>query len=258
MPDREPQSVKRFTILCRRCDRPVLAREAWVGREVQCPHCCSLMRVPAVPAEGRPVRAEAPSLSARQCFNFACPRCDCLLEAHTGMCGQPGMCPTCGARFNVPYLRGGSGRPEKATLIEGEGEAEGLVPVHAYAASGYQAPQIVRRADGTAVIECPRCNAHNPIDADTCTACGTPFTIEAAPTIGKLRRDTRATSSITLGVVGLILFPAVVPGLIAVWLGLSSVMFAGPGRRSNLGFVGLTLGLLSLIGGAVFWFFRLK
>jgi hypothetical protein len=255
MPDTKSQPVERFTILCRRCDRPVLAREAWVGWEVQCPHCYSLMRVPAVPADRRPVLAEGPHLSTRHGFNFACPCCDCVLEAHTGMSGQLGTCPTCGTRFNIPYLRGRSGRPEPARVIEGE--AQDPVPLHAYAASGYQAPQIVRRDDGTAVIECPRCNAHSPIDADTCVACGTPFTMEAAPTMARLRRDTRATSSVTLGVVGLVLFPLMLPGLIAVWLGLRSVMFAGPGRRSGVGLAGLTLGLLSLIAGAAFWLWKL-
>ena len=146
--------------------------------------------------------------------------------------------------------------PEKPTLVEAE--AQDPVPLHAYAASGHQAPQIVRRDDGTPVIECPRCNAHNPIDADTCMACGTPFTMEAAPTISKLRRDTRASSSITLGVIALVAFPVLIPGILATWLGLRSVMFAGPGRRSALGFVGLTLGLLSLVAGAAFWFFKLK
>lgn len=256
MPDTAAQSAKRFTILCRRCDRPVLAREAWVGWEVQCPHCYSLMRVPHASPDGRPVRADGPHLSAKHCFNFACPRCDCLLEAHTGMSGQPGICPTCAARFNIPYLHGRLGKPDKATLIEGEAEAP--MPLHAYAASGHQAPQIVRRDDGTSVIECPRCNAHNAIDADTCMACGTPFTIEAAPTIGKLRRDSRASSSVALGIVALLVFPALIPGVLATWLGLRSVMFAGATRRSVTGLVGLTLGLLSLAAGAAFWYFKLK
>ena len=252
----DSQPAERFTILCRRCDRLVFVRPGWVGREVQCPHCYSLMRVPEVPADGRPVRAEGPSLSERYCFNFPCPRCDCLLEGHTGMSGQPGTCPTCAARFRVPHVRRRSGMPEKAPLIEGEVEAP--VPVHAYAASGHQAPRIVQREDGGSVIECPRCNAHNPIDADTCAACGTPFTMEAAPTVGKLRRDTRATASITLGVVGLIVFPLLIPGLAAMWLGLRSVMFAGPGRRSWLGVGGAVLGFLSLTGGVAFWYWKLK
>lgn len=252
----EAETVQRFTILCRRCDRPVLARAEWVGREVGCPHCQSLMRVPEVPADGRPVRAEAPSLSARHGFNFACPRCDCLLEAHTGMCGHLGTCPTCGAHFDVPFVHGPSGKPDKAKLIEGR--AEDSTPLHAYAASGHQAPQIVQRDDGTSVIQCPRCNAHSPIDADTCVACGAPFTIEAAATVGKLYRDRRATASLTFGVIALPLFFTIIPGLLATWLGLRSVMFSGSSRRSAVGFVGLALGLLSLIGGVTAWYFKLK
>jgi hypothetical protein len=54
-----------------------------------------------------------------------------------------------------------------------------------------------------------------------------------------------------------LLFPVVLPGLLATWLGLSSVMFAGPGRRSSLGLVGLALGLLALIAGGAFWLWKL-
>jgi hypothetical protein len=208
-----------------------------------------------MPADGRPVPADAPNLSPKYCFNFACPRCDCVLEAHTGMCGKMGTCPTCAARFYVPYLRGKSGMPEKATLLDEE--AETPVPTHAYGASGHQAPRIVARDDGTAVIECPRCNAYNPIDADVCTACGTPFTMEAAPTIGGLYQSRRANASVTLGVVALVLFPAVIFGLLATWLALRSLMFAGPARRSGLAYVGLTLGLVSLMGAAAFWYVKL-
>jgi hypothetical protein len=256
MPAPREQAVERFTILCRRCDRPVLARTSWVGWEVECPHCYSPMRVPEVPADGRPVQAEGPDLSAKNCFNFACPRCDCLLEAHTGMCGRLATCPTCAARLRVPFLHGRSGRPDKATLIDGEAEAP--TPVHAYGASGHHAPQIVRCADGTSVIQCPRCDAYNPIDADTCEACRAPFTIEAAATVGKLYRDHWASSSVTLGVLAILLFPIMIPGLLAIWFGTRSVMFTGSGRRSILGFVGLGLGLLSLAGGIAFWYWKLK
>ncbi len=255
MPETREQAES-FTILCRRCDRPIIARAAWVGWEVQCPHCFSILRVPEVPADGRPVQADAPNLSARLCFNFACPRCDCLLESHTGMCGQLAICPTCAARFNVPYLRGKSGRPDKAVLIEGE--AGYPTPVHAYGASGHRAPQIIRRDDGTSVIECPRCNAHNPIDADTCGACGAPFTMEAAATVGKMYRDRRASSSVTLGVVALILFFTIIPGLLATWQGLRSVMNTESSRRPVLGFIGLGMGVLSLAGGIAYWYWQLK
>lgn len=251
-----PEAAERFTIICLRCDRPVIARRTWVGREVHCPHCYSVIRVPAAPADGRPVRADGPNVSTKLAFNFACPRCDCLLEAHTGMSGQFGMCPTCAARFRVPHLRGRSGVPQKAELVEGVVDTP--TPLHAYAASGHQAPRIVQTDDGLAVIECPRCNAHNAIDADNCAACGAPFTMEAAATIGKLHRDRWAKSSLGLGVVGVLAFPVMLPAAVAVWLGLRSVMFAGSERRSVYGFVGLTLGLLSLIGGAAFWYWKLK
>lgn len=242
--------------MCLRCDRPVIARREWVGREVYCPHCYSVIRVPEAPADGRPVQADAPNVSTRLGFNFACPRCACLLEANTGMSGQLGTCPTCAARFHIPYLHGRSGRPQKAELVEG-GVAD-PTPLHAYAASGHQAPRIVRTDGGGAVIECPRCNAHNAIDADTCAACGAPFTMEAAATVGKLRRDRRAVGSLTLGIIGLLAFPLMLPAAAAVWLGLGSVMFAGSDRRSVLAIVGLALGLLSLIGGTVFWYWQLK
>jgi hypothetical protein len=256
MPESREQTGERFTILCLRCDRPLVARVSWVGWEVQCPHCCSPMRVPEAPGDGRPVRADGPDLSAKNRFNFPCPRCDCLLEAHTGMSGRLATCPTCAARLNVPFLRGKTGRPDRAVLIDGEAELP--TPVHAYGASGHHAPQIIRRADGTCVIQCPRCNAHNPIDADTCDACGAPFTIEAAATVGKMHRDRRASSSLTLGVLAVLLFPTVIPGLAATWLGARSVMFAGSRRRSVVGFIGLGLGLLSLAGAVVFWYWKLK
>lgn len=256
MTDATSEAEQRFTVLCRRCDRPLIARRGWVGREVQCPHCSSLLRVPAESSDGRPVLAAGPNLSAKRCFNFACPRCDCVLEAHTGMSGQRGTCPTCAARFTIPFIRAGSGKPEKPVLIEGE--AADPVPLHAYAASGCQAPRIVQRGDGDSVIECPRCNTHNPIDADTCASCGTPFTMEAAPTIGKLRRDSRATAALAFGVLALPLCFAIVPGLLASWLGLRSAMYAGSERRSTAGLVGLVLGLVSLIGGITFWYFKLS
>ena len=255
MPDAREQ-IERFTIICKRCDRPVIARVEWVAWEVQCPHCQSLLRVPDVPDDGRPVPADIPHMAAKHGFNFPCPRCGCLLEAHTGMCGRNGTCPTCNARLNIPHLRPKSGKPLKAELLDDEGGDP--TPVHAYGASGHSAPQIINCPDGSLVIQCPRCNAHSPIDADTCEACGIPFTMDAAATVGKMYRDRWAASSVTLGVVGVVVSPLFIPGFFATWYGLRSVMFSGHGRRKYLGLLGMLLGLISLGGGIVSWYWMLK
>lgn len=245
--------AERFVMLCLRCDRPVMTRVGWVGREVQCPHCSSVLRVPPPSRDGSTVRALGPDAAPKRFFNFACPQCECLLEGHTGMSGQPGRCPTCAARFTVPALRRGSDLPEPAQLVKGE--AADPTPMHAYAASGDQAPQIVHVGDA-AMIECPRCRARNAIDADRCQTCSAPFTMDAAPTLSRIARDSRAVASLAFGLVGLALAPAFIPGLLATWFGFQAVVNPGHPGRSRLGMVGLGLGVLSLVGGLLFWILR--
>lgn len=247
-----PQTAEpRFVILCLRCDRPLLARPQWVGREVQCPHCFSVLRVPPQPADGQATRAAPPSLAPKRTFNFGCPRCGCLLEAHTGMCGNTGSCPTCAARFNIPYLHQASGQPYPATLVEGD--VTDPTPLHAYAASGAEAPTIRRRPDGELEIECPRCKATNSIDSSTCAACGAPFTIEAAPTIEGYRADNRATAALVLGIIAIPTCMLILPGGLAVYFALASMSHGGTSVRAV---IGLVLGLLGLAGGATLWLVR--
>lgn len=252
MPDQQHQADERFTILCRRCDRPLLARRAWAGREVECPHCASVLRVPAAPAAPAVLRAAGPSARLRRRFNFPCARCGCLLEADTGRCGQPAQCPTCAARFTVPYLDPRTGIPDRPLLLQQT--APEPLPLHAYAASGAQAPRIIRRDDGTQVIQCPRCHAQCPIEAASCPDCGTPFTLEAAPTVRSLRRDSQATASCTLGIVSLPTFFLFLPALLAIAFGLLSLRCGlGGGHTPRRAVVGIGLGLLSLALGALLW-----
>lgn len=249
MPEGVTIPAGRFTLICLRCDRPMLARADWSGREVQCPYCASVLRLPEAPPDGRAVRGLPPNLAPRRLFNFGCPRCDCLLEAHTGMCGHRANCPTCGARMTVPLIKP-SGMPLPAELLDGE--VHDPTPVHTYAASGLTAPKIIRRGEQT-LIECPRCDAHSPIEANTCVQCGAPFTIEAAPTIGKQRRDADGARALTFGILGVLFFFALAPGLLAVFFGVRSAFYQGGGvSRSNTGLAGLILGLLSLAGGVIF------
>jgi len=250
------QATERFTIICRRCDRSMLARAQWIGWEVYCPHCSSLLCVPEAPENDVPVLARGPYLGARYCFNFACPRCECLLETHTGMHGTPGTCPACAARFTIPYLHERTRRPLKAELIEGA--AENPTPVHAYGASGAAAPRIVRMADDALAIQCPNCDLYNQIDADICENCRTPFTMEAVATVGKLHTERWVRYSITSGIISIIIFPTFIPGLLAAWWGARAAMSSGGMRRSLLGLIGLALGVISFAGGVVFWYWKLK
>ena len=255
MADAAPH-IERFTILCCRCERPVLARRNWIGWEVECPHCHSLMSVPEKPADQRPVPANSPHLGPKYCFNFSCPRCDCLLEANTGMSGKLGNCPTCAARFTIPVVSVRSGRPAKAELVEATDELP--TPVHAFGASGYEAPQIIKTADGQLLIQCSLCQTINEIDANTCSGCGAPFTMEAAATGEKISSQRWGRYSITTGVLGMIAFPLLIPSLLAMWWGGRAALSIPIARRGWLGLAGLFLGLISFCGGLAFWYWVLK
>jgi DNA-directed RNA polymerase subunit RPC12/RpoP len=239
--------TEQFTIVCRDCRRPMKARRAWEGRDVQCPYCSSVVRVPAPPSESRAVQAGRPVLGPKLEFNFGCPRCQTLLESHTGLSGQPGRCPACGARVVVPEVNRRTGRPRRAQLLDDGGEDP--TPIHAYAASGLQAPRIFRRADGTQVIECPRCSETCPVDAESCPACGTPFTADAAPSIPSYKSTHRAQIALVLGLVSLPLCMLFVPALAAIAFGALSLRL-GAGRHPPVaGIVGIALGVISLAGG---------
>lgn len=258
--------ANRFTMVCLRCERPVLARREWIGQDVKCPHCLSLLRVPPPDPHGRMARAQRPMLGAREYFNFACPGCKSLLEVHDGMCGTPGVCPTCGSRVRVPFVDRRNGLPDPAVLLE-KGPAPEADPeladdpsvaaVHAYAAAGDEAPQIVNTDDGERAIQCPRCKELSPIEENACVSCGTPFTMEAAATVGKMRHVRRSNLGIALGVIGIFLFIAVAPSIGAMVLGGLGLMDPEAEGRRGSSWAALVLGLLGFSGGAAYWIWRL-
>jgi hypothetical protein len=242
---------ERYTIICRSCERTLTVRHQWIGRDVQCPHCSTILRVPPPGMTDKPVRAARPTVTAELEFNFGCPRCDTLLEAHTGLCGQRGSCPTCGVPLVVPELNRSTGMPGQAAPLEA-GEHD-RVPVHAYAASGAQAPRIVRRGDGTHAIECPRCNAYCAIEDDACSACGTPFTIDAAPTSRSWESSPAGTAALVTGILSLPTCPLIFPAVIAIVFGTFSLNIGQPKPGSGVGLVGLILGLISFAAGLMLW-----
>jgi DNA-directed RNA polymerase subunit RPC12/RpoP len=246
-------AASRFTLICLKCDRPISARPDWVGREVRCPHCAAVMCVPPPRADGQPVRGALPPLATQeQRFSFACPRCASLLESHPAQCGQTGRCPTCGARFVVPRTVSHYGPPQQATLLDRDDQDP--TPMHAYAASGHQAPKIHRRPDGTPEIECPRCGHRCDIAANNCSSCGIPFTIEGVPTARGGSGHTLATAALVLGIVSIPLCALFVPAGLAVVFGVISWFRQSLRRPSGAALAGIILGTVSLGLGALLVF----
>lgn len=240
-----------FKVACRHCERHMLARPDWIGREVECPFCHNVQKIPQPAASGAMTpKAESPTLAPSRAFNFPCPRCDCLLEAHTGMSRQLGRCPTCGARFTVPHVHPRSGHPHPAALVELDEDHP--TPLHAYGASGEQAPEILRGPNGRPYIVCPGCRTNNPIEADRCVSCSTPFTLEAAPTARRSRDAASSSAAITFGVIGLLLFFTLLPSLLAIVFGIRGLS-AGVSSAGLGSLIGAGLGVLGVIGGVIFW-----
>lgn len=232
--------------LCCRCERELVGKPDWIGRSVQCPHCSSAMVVPEVRPGGAAVKAKPPGLVAKRHFNFACPQCDSLLEAHTGMSGREGRCPTCGTRFAVPEIDPRRGKPMRAKIIE-VGQLDGQAAVHAYGASGAEAPEIVRNEKGTPWIRCPGCRAYSAIDATHCQNCGTPFSMEGAATGGARGRNRLGMAAMIIGLLSVPGFLFILPALLAVILGLVAARSDQGGRRSIPALVAVGLGGLSLL-----------
>lgn len=245
------ESAGAFVMACLHCGRRLTAQRAWAGREVRCPHCARVFRIPPAPGTDRPVRAPFPSLEPRVRFHFGCPRCQSLLEAHAGMCGEPACCPTCGARVVVPALNPRTHMPDRAALLDSDDQYP--TPMHAYAADGHRAPRLERLSDGTMIIRCPRCGARCAVDADACAACGAPFTIEGAPTATGSSDDSRAVAALVLGFISLPLCKLLVPAAVAVVLGVMSLHVGSDRKASGVGIVGLILGIVALAAGVALW-----
>ncbi len=139
----------------------------------------------------------APSLR----FNFSCRACGSVLEALSAQCGTPGRCPTCAAVFNIPRVDPRTG------LALGTGDSgetkQDPTPVHAYAAAGDKAPEIVHLEGAGQAIVCPRCAATSDIEQNYCAACGFPFTIEGANRAAQSSADGYAVASFVVGLVSL-------------------------------------------------------
>lgn len=202
-----------------------------------------------------PVPQAAPRPTGRR-YGFLCSYCSSRLEATESMASQSGTCPTCGNTIVIPILdhRGRLIDPTSGQVIKQDPH-----PVHAYAAAGHRAPQIVTLA-GTEEhrIQCPRCQRNNPLTANNCAACGLPFTMDGTVGDAISGTNTWAVASLVLGIVTICGgFCLVVPPILAVIFGILALRgtntAAGPRSGNGLAVAGIIMGVIGLaLFGLVF------
>ena len=238
-----------YQLDCPSCGKSVTGSAELVGRMVACPHCSKHF---SLPEEGvpplPPVKTETAVEAAQIRFTFACQRCSSILEASSRMSGQPGRCPSCGAVFIVPAVDHNTGLASGPALVADDGQLP--TPVHAYAAAGDKAPKILRISDELSVIVCPRCNTHMPVDANVCTSCGIPFTIEGASSIMKSDHGGNglATAAVILGIASVFMFKFAIFGAVAIGLGIGGLQRARKMGKPHPGRVAAWVGIFC--GGA--------
>lgn len=205
-------------------------------------HLRSVMPDEPVGASGKTAGAASP---ARR-FQFPCRRCGSVLEASSDLTGRPGRCPTCSATFTIPQVDPASGVP--APIARAAADDELPTPMHAYAAAGHRAPRIVRAADGSTEIICPRCATASGVDADYCRTCGTPFTLDGAEAISSAARSAPPMAALSLALGLLICLPVGPVAIVTGALGWRSSRRAGRrGRGSIMSAIGVLLGCFATL-----------
>ncbi len=196
----------------------------------------------------------APSLR----FNFSCRLCGSVLEALIAQSGTPGRCPTCAAVFNIPSVDPRTGLALGVGAGAGDsGETkQDPTPVHAYAAAGGKAPEIVHLEGAGQAIVCPRCAVTSDIEQNYCAACGFAFTMEGASRAAQASADGYAVASFVVGLLSLPVcicadayggIGAFLAGILG-WTSLTRVRTAGSARGGRAWAVaGLALAVVGLV-----------
>jgi len=188
-------------------------------------------------------------------YGFNCGYCSSRLEATDAMAAHEGQCPTCGNNITIPILDryGRLIDPKTNEIIKQDPH-----PVHAYAAAGDRAPKIQRGPDDTQYILCPRCSSRNQITSNNCKSCGMPFTMEGT-TLDAGRSNGLCVASLVLGIIGIPSCWLVVPGALAIILGIigynqiSNRQASRSGR--GLAIAGITCGIIGAGAGLLFHIF---
>jgi DNA-directed RNA polymerase subunit RPC12/RpoP len=209
----------------------------------------------AAPAGATAVAApQRPQTWGRR-YGFLCSYCSSRLEAVESMAGQSGTCPTCGNTIVIPILdnRGRLIDPTSGKVIKQDPH-----PVHAYAAAGHKAPQIVPTPTGDRQIRCPRCARLNPLAVNNCLGCGLPFTMEGTAGDAMSGTNTWAVASLVLGIVTIVGgFCLLVPPILAIIFGFIALRGNNSPNGQSSGFgiaiAGMILGTIGLVIGGIMW-----
>jgi DNA-directed RNA polymerase subunit RPC12/RpoP len=256
---------------CQTCQTPLSADEAQIGKLVRCPTCSSTLRVPAQAAQLQAVGAgggnsrtftppprtfASPTrtgtrIAGGKRYGFNCGYCSSRLEATESMAAQEGQCPTCGNNIVIPILDryGRLIDPKSGQIIKQDPH-----PVHAYAAAGERAPQILRRPDGAQNIQCPRCAAVSPITANNCKSCGMPFTMEGTTLEAAGASNGYCVASLVLGIIGIpACFTLITPALAVIFgiIGLNQVGASSQGSGKGLSIAGIICGAVGCLLGVL-------
>lgn len=247
-----------ITFLCHVCKSSLSMGDEYAGQPVRCPTCQAVVKVPQrggpVPPPPPMARRSTPappglgqSREAVRRFGFNCPWCSSRLEATMLTAGQHGQCPTCANNIRIPILdrHGRLIDPDTNKIVKPDPH-----PVHAYAAAGDRAPKIIRDRVGQQSIQCVRCQAQNPVAANSCRGCGVPFTLEGTVQSEKGTSNGYATTSLVLGVLGIPTCMIFVPSILAIIFGIVALLqIRTTGNTASRGtaIAGVTLGGIGLL-----------
>lgn len=250
-------------LTCHVCRTALRAEDAQAGGYVRCPTCLTALNVPAPVAAGQfsasattttiPQPGGARSGDSGKRYGFTCPYCSSRLEATVSMGGREGQCPTCDNSIVIPILDAYNRLidPKTREVIKPDPH-----PVHAYAAAGERAPEIIRASDGIQQIRCPRCSTFSTISANNCKACGMPFTLEGTSLEAVGGKNSYSVAALVLGLIGLPGFCMFLPSILAIIFGLVGYRRAtGDGGSSGKGMAisGIALGVIGC--GLGFWYY---
>lgn len=179
-----------------------------------------------------------------------------MLAGDADTTGVTGRCPTCGADVTVPAIDPRTGIPLLRSRSNHRDACEGTL--HAYAASGRQAPQIVQSETGESLIACPNCGGLSDVTVDRCTHCRHPFTLEGVSAVALQSFSSDQTLSVMLGAAALLTiwcFVGVIPAVIGIAHGVWTIRRARalPTTPTLWGcYAGILLSMGALVAGAVF------